>query len=237
MMLRIAIVDDEKNILQYISDKIKKSIEKLSVNAQIESFSDSKELIRKFQNECFDIIFLDLEMPELDGLQTAEIIRKDYPNVIIAIVTNRDDLVFSTFQYDVSAFIRKKYFNEEIDSVIERIYNKVKNKASKYILKTEKGELLFHSDDIVYIESENHNIYLHEKSGNKIKIFYTLEKLNEIVSSEVFIRCHSGIIVNFNYIYSINKENISLTNNTFVPLSRNRKKEVKQGFQRYMRDL
>jgi len=236
-MIKIAIVDDEENILQYISERIKKSIEKISVNAQIESFSDSNELIRKLQIECFDIIFLDLEMPEPDGLQTAEIIRKDYQNVIIVIITNRDDLVFSTFQYDVSAFIRKKYFDEEIDGVLERVYDKVKNKASKYILKTENGELLFHSDDIVYIESENHNIYLHEKSGNKIKIFYTLEKLNEIVSSEVFIRCHSGIIVNFNYIYSINKDNISLTNNTFVPLSRNRKKEVKQGFQRYMRDL
>lgn len=236
-MIRIAICDDEINILQYISDKINNAILKLNYSAAIKSFSNSKELLEENSKECFDIIFLDLEMPEPDGLQTAELIRNEHVSTIIVIITNRDDLVFNTFQYDVSAFIRKKYFDDEIDDVIKRVYHKAQSRYSKYILKTENNETIFYPNDIMYIESENHNIYLHDCNGSKIKIFHTLEKLMDIISNKYFIRCHSGFIVNYNYVFSINKDNILLTNETSLPLSRGRKKEVKQGFQRFMREL
>ncbi len=236
-MIRIAVVDDEADILQYISGKIKETLEKLKYSAGLESYLSSNELLEQNKKQNFDIIFLDLEMPEPDGMQTAQIIRKDYPNVIIAIVTNRDDLVFNTFQYDVSAFIRKKYFEVEIEEVIKRVYRKAKNKRSGYILKTDRGEKSFGINDIVYIESENHNVYLYNKSGEKIKVFYTLEKLSNILSEEIFIRCHSGIIVSCQYIFSINKDNIELINNISVPLSRSRRKEVKSRFQKFMRSV
>lgn len=228
-MIRIAVVDDEADILQYISDKIKETLEKLKYSAGLESYLSSNELLEQNKIQNFDIIFLDLEMPEPDGMQTAQIIRKDYPDVIIAIVTNHDDLVFNAFQYDVSAFIRKKYFEDEIEKVVERVYKKAKNKCSRYILKTDRGEKSFGINDIVYIGSENHNVYLYNKSGEKIKVFYTLKKLSDMLSEEIFIICHSGIIVSCQYIFSINKDNIELINNISVPLSRSRR----QYFQLY----
>ena len=236
-MIRIAIVDDEADILQYISGKVKETLEKLKYSAGLESYLSSNELLEQNRIQNFDIVFLDLEMPEPDGMQTAQIIRENYPNVIIAIVTNRDDLVFNAFQYDVSAFIRKKHFETEIEKVVERLYKKAKNKRSGYVLKTASGEKSFGINDIVYIESENHNVYLYDKSGKKIKIFYTLEKLSNILSEEIFIRCHSGIIVSCQYIFSINKDNIELINDISVPLSRSRRKEVKSRFQRFMRSV
>lgn len=236
-MIRIAIVDDEKDILNYLSDKIKASLEKLKFNTNVDVFLESKKMLEQNRVCNYDIIFLDLEMPEPDGIQTAEIIREEYNNIIIVIITNRDDLVFNTFQYDVSAFIRKKYFEAEIEEVIKRVYRKAKNKRSGYILKSDKGEKFFGINDIVYIESENHNVYLYNKSGDKIKIFYTLDKLSSILSEEIFIRCHSGIIVSCQHIFSINNDNIELINNISVPLSRSRRKEVKSKFQRFMRSV
>lgn len=236
-MIRIAVVDDEINVLKYISNRIENVLKKLKYEAKIVMYTKGREIIEADKIQSYDIIFLDLEMPELDGMQTAEIIRKNNSNAVIAIITNRNDLVYRALRYDISAFIRKDFFELEIEEEIFRLYNKAKNRITKYFLKTEKGEKAFIPSDIIYIESNDHNVYLYSKSGDKIKIFYTLEKLLSILSDEMFVKCHSGIIVNCHYIFSINNDNIELTTGTHIIISRNRRKEVKNKFQKVMRSM
>ncbi len=93
-MIRIAIVDDEKNVLKYISDKIMEILEKFKYEAKIELYTNGNDVIEADRTQSFDILFLDLEMQEPDGMQTAEIIRDNNANAIIAIVTNCSDLVY-----------------------------------------------------------------------------------------------------------------------------------------------
>lgn len=236
-MICIAVVDDEEKVLDYISNMISAILKKYKYDAKIIKYTNGHEIIEADKIQNYDLIFLDLEMPELDGMQTAEIIRKNNINAVIAIITNRNDLVYRALRYDISAFIRKEFFELEIEEEMCRLYNKAKNRITKYFLKTEKGEKTFIPPDIVYIESNDHNVYLYDKSGNKIKIFYTLEKLSGILSDEIFARCHSGIIVNCHYIFSINNDNIELTTGKHITLSRSRKKEVKSKFQKIMRSM
>lgn len=236
-MIRIAVVDDEENVLDYISSKISETLIKLKYDAKIVKYTNGREIIESDKIHNYDIIFLDLEMPELDGMQTAEFIRENDVNVVIAIITNRNDLVYKTLRYDISAFIRKEFFEIEIEEELCRLYNKAKNRCTKYLLKTEKGEKNFIPSQIIYIESHNHNVYLYNENGDKIKIFYTLEKLSNILSDEIFVRCHSGIIVNCQYIFSINDDTIKLINDKYITLSRSRKKEVKNKFQKIMRSM
>lgn len=236
-MIRIAIVDDEENVLDYISSKISETLMKFKYDAKIVKYTNGREIIEADKIQNYDIIFLDLEMPELDGMQTAEFIRENDVNVVIAIITNRNDLVYKTLRYDISAFIRKEFFELEFEEELCRLYNKAKNRCTKYLLKTEKGEKNFIPSQITYIESHNHNVYLYDENGNKIRIFYTLEKLSNILSDEIFVRCHSGIIVNCQYIFSINDDTIKLINDKNITLSRSRKKEVKNKFQKIMRSM
>lgn len=201
-VIRIAVVDDEVNVLKYISDKITETLKNFKFDAKVVMYTNGQEIIEADKVQNFDIIFLDLEMPELNGMQTAQIIRENNNNAVISIITNCNDLVYRTLRYDISAFIRKDFFEIEIEEELCRLYNKAKNRCIKYFLKTEKGEKSFVPSEIVYIESDNHNVYLYRESGDKIKIFYTLEKLSSILSDEIFVRCHSGIIVNCYHIFS-----------------------------------
>lgn len=236
-MIRIAIVDDEVNVLKYISDKITATLKNLKYDAKIVMYTNGREVIEADKVQNFDMLFLDLEMPELDGMQTAQIIRENNVNTVIAIITNCNDLVYKTLRYDISAFIRKDFFEIEIEEELCRLYNKAKNRCSKYFLKTENGEKSFIPSEIVYIESYNHNVYLYSETGEKIKIFYTLEKLSSLLSDEIFVRCHSGIIVNCYHIFSINNDNVELINGKHITLSRSRKKELKDKFQKFMRSM
>lgn len=236
-MLEIAVVDDDENVLKYISDKIMEILNKHKYDAKITNYKNGYEIIEANKLYNFDIIFLDLEMPELSGMQTAQIIRESNINTVIAIITNRNDLVYKALRYDISAFIRKDYFEFEIEEELCRLYKKAKNRSTKYVLKTEKGEKCFIASQIIYIESDDHDIYLYSDSGDRLKIFYTLERLSDILSDEIFVRCHSGIIVNCNYIFSINNSSIELTNGKSIILSRSRRKIVKDKFQKIMRSM
>lgn len=236
-MVRIAVVDDEKEILDHLSRKIEHILTENQCQYEIENFLSGKTLLEQHAQNQFHIIFIDLEMPEMTGMEASERIRKDDENVILIFVTNRDDLVYRAFQYSVAAFIRKSYLESELSEVVISAYQKAKSKLSVYLLKTETGEAAFLSDDIQYFVSMNHNIRLHDKNQNEIRVMYTLDKLEHILSQEIFVRCHSGFIVNCNYIFSINKDEIELTTHTCIPLSRYRKKEVKRVFQKHLRSL
>lgn len=236
-MIRAVIVDDEVEVLDYLERNISKVFETMNADVKLYSCQSGKELIKLHQEIDFNIIFLDLEMPELDGLETAKAIRNDDPNVVLVFVTNREDLVFDAFQYSAIAFVRKKRLDEELREVVEHAYRKAMTKLSVHFFKTENGDICFKSDEILYFSSQGHNVRLHHKSGRSYRVFYTLEQLENIVSSEIFVRCHSGILVNCGFIFSIDKEIVVLTNGEAVTLSRHRKKKVKETLQKYLRSL
>ncbi|MGN0634016.1 MAG: LytR/AlgR family response regulator transcription factor [Oscillospiraceae bacterium] len=236
-MIRIAIVDDEENVLDILKCKISEILDEMDAEADLFCCQIGDALIRLHNEMDFNIIFLDLEMPQSDGLETAKAIRNDDPNVVLVFVTNREDLVFNAFQYNAIAFVRKKRLDKELAEAVEQAYRKAIAKLSVHFLKTENGDICFKSDEILYFSSQGHNVWLHHKSGKSYRVFYTLEQLENIVSSESFVRCHSGILVNCGYIFSIDKENVILTNGEAVALSRHRKKKVKEVLQKYLRSL
>ena len=234
-MIRIAVVDDEKDVLEYLHKKLLSVFETLNYTVKIEIYTNGKDVISAHIKNNFNIIFLDLDMPDFDGMETAKNIRINFPDVVLAIITNRDDLVFDTFQYDVSAFIRKKYIDNEIKTASERVYKKAVQKIKSHIFKTTKGDVCLNISDIMYIESMNHDIYLHDINNNELKVLSTLEKLEESLPEDIFVRCHSGYLVNCIHIFSLDGEKLELVDHTILPISRRRLKNVKTKFQCFMR--
>lgn len=236
-MVRVAVVDDEVEMLEYLENSIAKAFEELNAEVEIFAFDNGSELVRQQSEMNFNIIFLDLEMPEMDGFETARRIRDTDSKVVLVFVTNREDLVFDAFQYDVTAFIRKKCLNEEWMDAVWKAYKKAISRLSVQLFKTEQGEIYLRTNEILYFSSQGHNVTIHLINGESFRVYYTLEQLESMLVSGDFVRCHSGILVNCSHIYSINKDNIMLTGNISVVLSRHRKKVVKDTLQRNLRSL
>lgn len=236
-MIRAVIADDEEEILEYLERKIIKIFKTIGADAELYSCQSGKELVKLHGEMDFNIIFLDLEMPEMDGFETAKAIRNDDPNVVLVFVTNMDDLVFNAFKYNAVAFVRKKHLNEELEDAVEQAYRKAVAKLSVQLLRTEKGDVCFKLDEILYFSSQGHNVWLHHSDGKSYRVLYTLERIESLVPAGIFVRCYSGILVNCGCIFSVDKENVMLTNGEAVALSRYRKKEVKNALQKYLRSL
>ncbi len=107
---RIAVCDDDERILVQMAEVIKKEFAKAGEKAETSTFSVPKLLLDSNRTGSFDIIFLDIDMPDIDGIEAAGIIKKQNPNTLVIFVTSKDELVYKSFEVHPFGFIRKSRF-------------------------------------------------------------------------------------------------------------------------------
>ena len=123
-MIRIAVVDDEKIILDSISEKVSDIFNEYKVEFEKYNFTDGKSLIKSYFQKRFDLIFLDIDMPNITGIDIAEKLRSYDDSVEIIFVTNKEKMVYQTLKYAPFRFIRKSEFHIEIDEAIDNFLKK-----------------------------------------------------------------------------------------------------------------
>lgn len=236
-MIRIAICDDDKVILDYVYNQIKVITDELSKNTYVQAFLDGNEMLTGVTKDTsqFSILFLDIDMPIVTGFEIAEFIRKFNDNLLIVFLTSMDELVYESFKYKPFRFIRKNKLNEELREVLHLAIAVVEKNSIKYCqFRTEYGEVKFNINDIQYIECINRKVYLipdDNKQHNLIGIQFS-EIVDEFLDKG-FILIHRTCIVNLKYIFSIGKLDITLDNGKKLPVSRYKINDVKRAFTLY----
>ena len=223
--MNIAIVDDEVIFLKLFQNTLTNKYGELITS--IKCINSASKILDEFFD--YDIIFLDIEMPNMSGIDVAKKIENH--NCKIVFVTNREDFVFNAVNTVSSfGFIRKNHLESDLVKVFDRILKN--NQSSNYLLLKHNGETIkIKYNDIFYLEKIKNYVYVH--TGNQVySIKDTLTKYEEMLKPFSFIRCHAGYIVNLNYVNKIGKKDIILSNNCIVPMSRNKEKLVKEEFLR-----
>lgn len=235
-MIRVAICDDEKILLESAYDKTKSIFDKIGKNNIVETFQDGNKMLSHMEKAVcnYDIIFLDIDMPVISGFELADTIRKYNENIILIFLTSMEHLVYESFKYRPFRFIRKHRMEEELPEVLEAaIMLLEKDKKHQYFFKTEEGDIKLNISDILYIECLNRKVYI--KTHHKKHIILGLQ-FNNIISEFInkdFVLIHRSCMVNLKYIYSIEKLVIKMDNEEMLPMSRHKTKEVKRAFTLY----
>lgn len=238
-MLKIAILDDDMSFLKCINQKIKDVFSERNVEVTTYLFTSGEQIIDKIINgkSYYDVFFLDVQIPNQMGMDIAKIIRSKYKDVLIIFVTSFDNYVFEAFDYDAVSYIRKNEFDNKITNTIDRIIAKINMNNKKVVFNNSDGQYHVSPKNIMYFESLNHSIYIHEDNGKVIKITNSLNQLERDFSIYNFIRIHSGYLVNLKYVYSIENISLVLLNNKVLPVSRHRLKDVKKAFHEKLRGV
>lgn len=235
-MIKIAICDDDKIILNYIYNQIKSITDKLGKNMEIQTFLDGNKMLSDGTKETssFNILFLDIDMPIVTGFEIAEVIRRFNENLIIIFLTSIEELVYESLKYKPFRFIRKNRLDEELQEVLySAIIEVEKNKVQNYTFKTQCGIIKVCLEDILYIECLHRKLYL--KTNNETYDLIGVQ-FNEIISefsAKGFVLIHRSCIVNLKYIFSIGKLDITLDNGEKIPVSRYKINDVKRAFTLY----
>lgn len=234
-MIRIAVVDDEKIILNSIHKKIEKILYDLNAEFEIQDFTNGKTALKEITEKGFDVVFLDIDMPDVSGMTVARNIRMQEENIEIVFITNKDELVYEAIKVLPFRFIRKSRFDEEIPEALEEFITKLNNRKTVYVFSTSNGEKTVQPVRIRYIEVSSHklSIYLPNESfitnGN-------LKDIEELFYNYGFIKIHQSFLVNFRFINYIKHNEVILDNGITLPLSRGRYEKTKFEYMRLSRE-
>lgn len=233
-MYRIVVCDDEKEILNYILQKVEAGFEQSVFSVNCMAVSDARELVALLQNEPIDIIFLDIDMPFFSGLDIAKMITEKGLKTLLVFVTSYDALVYQTFAYRPFAFIRKSFFQEEIGDIIKRLEQELLSWREELVLQKAQEIVRILVEDIYYIEASGNYIDIYTKNGIE-RYRTTLANMENELKGRSFLRCHKGYLVNIRHINRMKNNEIELTDGSKLPVGRNYEKEVRQAILMSMR--
>lgn len=225
--MRIAICDDEKEI----RNSIEKYVRLLHKNAEIVLFDNGISVLEYL--EQIDILFLDIQMVQMDGMETARALRKTGNNSIIIFVTAIEEYVFQAFDVGAFHYLLKPIDHIKFIEVLERAVEEYQTRTfeskesdANYIMIHSSGvhiKVMIH--DIVYAEVFNRKVLIH-KLDSDLEYYGKMSDL-ERVAGDNFFRPHRAYLINFKYVVKYDATTIYLDKGTALMAKQNYPKFVK----------
>ena len=222
--LHIAICDDEPQATSIVTASVEATFTANGVDVLIDSFLSAHELIKQLSTDSYNLIFLDISMPEMDGVSLGEKIKRENKTTEVIFVSSNTDRVFDTFNIHPFGFVRKNNFMADINNVIERYVRDVVNSndySSIIQFKSQGGFTSIRTTSLKYVECIKNIQFLYTDDDNEpTKIYSRMEALEEQLTPHGFIRVHKGYLVNYLYIRRFDSKDITLTSGEVIPVSR-----------------
>ncbi|MDK2968354.1 MULTISPECIES: LytTR family DNA-binding domain-containing protein [Lacrimispora] len=236
MQLNLAFCDDDKAFLSNITPKIENIFRRLKVEVKSYTFEKGDDLIAAFSKyqPYYDVIFLDIDMPQKDGKEIARQLRILDKKFKLVFVTAYTREVLNTFQYDVIGFLPKTLLETRLPQVIKQIIDRInEDNPRMQIFKVNKSvydegfmEIKVPLDDIMYFECINRQVYLFTKRETFILHHCQFSGIVKKFIPLSFVDIHRTCIVNIKYIFSIDETEIRLDNGIRLPLSRRKRQNI-----------
>lgn len=241
-MLKIAICDDESQFRKHIREILVDYLENKGSLYEIDEFESGKDFIKLgIEFAKYNIVFLDINMDEMDGMETAQRIREINNEIFIVFVTAFVNYAFEGYQVDATRYILKNNVNlsELIAESMEAI-----SKKMNYVVKKEKfdfieGEKTVSLDRLLYIESRLHKLefYIIEDKLRKYTLYGKLDELEEKLRGNDFVRLHKSYLVNMKYIEKVKRYEVLLSNGIILGVPRARYKFLEETYAAYKGEM
>ena len=228
-MLKIALLDDDKTALLISKGAIENFFNEKNIAISLGVFSNPLTFLAMAKEENYRLVFLDIDMPELNGLEVGKQVKEINPQTDIIYLSQREDLVFDTLQLHPFGFIRKSKIIQDFSSVLELFVNTALGTTSenkKLSISSKSGTVSADIDQVMYIEGNKNYQTFYLKDGNKFDARILMSELEEKLKEHGFIRVHKGYLVNYLFIRQIGHNEVTLTNNKILPISGKRKEEI-----------
>lgn len=229
---RIAICDDNEIQREILEEMLKVYFRRIHAKAEILQYQSGEMLIADVEEELGDVelIFLDIYMQHLNGIETARKLRQLQCNAEIVFLTGTAEYAVESYDVRAAGYLLKPVDMDKLLPILEHIF--WRNAQRRIEVKSGRQYRYPYVAEIMYIESYGHAATLHMANGTTIN---TLGKLSEMltrIDDDRFLQCHQSYLVNMDYIADIQKE-ILLRDATRIPVSARRKKEVRDTYHVY----
>ncbi len=235
--IRIVICDDEATAISIISASVEALLTSRGVAVEMNKFTSAEACIGFVRQHPVDLVFLDLSMPEMDGLEMARAIRQIQDPALV-FVSSQQERVFDTFEVEPFGFVRKSSFMQDISSLLNRYLDTVNEKEpGRRFLEINgiNGVSLVEISEITYIESFRNKQVLHQADGSTRDMHTTMETLMAQLKPFGFLRIHKGYLVACAHIRHFGRTEVELTDQVRLPVGRTNYHEAMEGYMTYIR--
>ena len=240
--MKIAICDDEIYFAGKLREILMQYLEERHIDFEIELFSSGREFVELgVEMLQYQIIFLDINMKQMDGIETAKNVRAYTEESFVVFVTAYIDYSLEGYQVGASRYILKNNLNfrEQIYECMDAITKKMKCFLTRKIFRFQEGEKKIRIENILYIESKLHKLEFNilEHGLATYTMYGTLNELENELKEYPFLRIHQSFLVNLKYIKCVTGYKVVLSNGQELTVPRARYKTVKDTFIAYKGEL
>ena len=227
--MKIAVCDDESKILEEITSFIEKALP----SARIKSYSDGTSFISSGE-ERPDVLLADIDMPGMSGMDLAATLASENAQTLVVFVTAHDELVYDSFKYHPFAFVRKKFLEEELRSVLSDCEKEIENQNKRFTFQNASTLVNLAQNEILYFEGQANYLAIHT-TGDQYRMRSTMSAVEEELKNSGFLRIHKGFLVNLEHIRILKTEGLELDNGEVLPIGKSYSESAKKSILRFMR--
>lgn len=230
--MKLAIVDDEKKTTDLLEGYIRDFEKEINSEIQVSVFLNPNDFLNNYTKD-YDLILLDIEMPALNGIETARELRRMDKCVVLMFITNMAQYAIDGYEVDALDFVLKPlHYSEFVLKMQKAMRYIARNEDEKLTIMTQDGEVYLHVSDIYYIEVIRHYLIYHTINGN-YRARGVMKEMEEQLKKYHFSRSNHCYLINLLYVKSINGTVVKVGDDS-LQISRSKKSEFLKEFARFI---
>ena len=236
--MQIALCDDDNLYLQTVQKLIEtwKNESPASPAVQLQTFRSTEDLLNAWDNgRFFHMVFLDIQIPgEMSGMELARELRSRDSQLQIVFITNYSQYVYNGYEVGALRYIQKPVKKEQLFECLDIAYRQWNlHQDTALLLDTNKEKIRLLYKEILYLEISGHYITIRTVDGTEYYVRNTIEKMQQLLPEDLFIRCHRSYLVNLMYIRKLSRSSLILTNEKQIPVGVRQRENLESRFMDY----
>ena len=228
--MRIAICDDEEKYIKDVATRIYKQLGESDLT--MHTFTDGLELLDTADVKPYDLVFLDIEMPAIDGITLAKELRKKSSSTYIVFLTGHVEYAIEGYEVNALRYLTKPIQEDKLTDVLAFVL-KEKQSRKHLVIKTDGEEIRIDAADIIYMEAQNKYVMIYTTKGEYL-VRYNLADFEEELKDYGILRVHRSYLVSLSKVRKIGSADCTLAKNYNVPVSRSNIKPLKDALLTYL---
>lgn len=233
-MLQIAVCDDEKMFRDYFINRIDEYLRNMKISYKIHKFSSGEDLISDASSTAFDVVFMDISMEGIDGIETAKLLRERKRDICIILVSGHMNYVLEGYKVMALRYLVKEKLDASFDECMEAVLKQFHLHTDQLLFQFAGGEIYLTPDEIGMVESRGHKLLFYGPEGEiRGQMTEKLDNIEKILCAYEFLRVHKSYLVNMKYITEINHYRLYLSCGMELPVPKTRYPGVREEYALY----
>ncbi len=228
MYLNIAVCDDEEVICSQLEELLQKLLVKMEMDYNIDIYNDGTTLCSAFSEKNYNLIFLDIEMPEKNGIEVAEYIHDELNdvNTKIVFISSKDGYFRQLLNTQLLGFIDKPIDKIRVEDIVNKFMKYYKQQNTIFTYSKKNEYINVYMSDIICFERCRKKISIETKRGTD-EFYGVMDDIYSLVKGNRFLFIHKSVIVNYDYVERIEYEKVVMQDGRIYSISQSRRKDIR----------